>query len=78
MWYFSDLFAILVIWGKKSVPLAVNGRVCTSSNGVHLPVGVVIVHHVEVAMPTSANVKKGHVKFLNSYGVYPKNKIKLL
>lgn len=53
----TDLFAESLIRGKKSVALAVDGWVCASPNGVHLPMGVVIVDHMEVAMPTSANVK---------------------
>ena len=72
LFIFTDLFAESVIWGKKSVALAVNGRVCTSSNGVHLPMGVVIVHHVEVTMPTSAYVKRLSL-ILNSFGVHSQN-----
>ena len=54
--FFSDLFAKFSIRGYKSVALAIDGWVCTASNGVHLPMGVVIVDHMEVTMPTSANV----------------------
>jgi hypothetical protein len=38
-------------WGKEAVPLAVDGWLGAPSDGVHLPVGVVVVHHMEVAMP---------------------------
>lgn len=40
--------------GKVSVALAVDGGVCTSTNGIHLPVSVVIVHHMEITMPAPA------------------------
>lgn len=36
---------------KVAVALAVDGWLSTSTNCVHLPVGVVIVHHMEVTMP---------------------------
>lgn len=48
------LFGKRVHWGKVSVTLAVNCRSSTATNGIHLPVRVVIVHHMEIAMPTSA------------------------
>ena len=50
------LLAISVIACNKSVALAINSRISTSSNGIHFPVGVVIVHHMEVPQSTSANV----------------------
>jgi len=37
-----------------SVALAVNGGVCTSTNSIHFPMSVVIVHHVKVSMSTPA------------------------
>ena len=54
----TDLFAKSVIRGSESVALAVDGWVCTATDGVHLPMGVVIVDHMEVTMPTSANFWK--------------------
>jgi hypothetical protein len=42
----------------KSVALAVDGWASTPSNGVHFPMGVVIVDHMEISMSTSENVKK--------------------
>lgn len=41
-----------VHWSIVSVSLAVDGGFCTSTNGIHFPVSVVIVHHMEIAMPT--------------------------
>ena len=37
-----------------SVALAVDGRLSTSTNCIHLPVRVVVVHHMEVPVPTPA------------------------
>ena len=48
------LLAKPVIWCKKPVPLAVNGRVSTPTNGIHFPMSVVIVNHVKIPMPTPA------------------------
>ncbi|KAJ0578386.1 hypothetical protein HanIR_Chr05g0246711 [Helianthus annuus] len=47
------LFAKPSIGCKESIPLAVDGRVCTSSDRVHLPMGVVVVHHMKVPMTAS-------------------------
>lgn len=47
----ADLLGKRVGWREVAVPLAVDGRLGAPSNGVHLPVGVVIVHHMEVTMP---------------------------
>ena len=47
------LFAEPYIWGKKPVSLAVDGRVRTPSNGIHLPVCIVVVHHMKISMSTS-------------------------
>ena len=52
------LLGITVSWGCITIPLAVNGGVSTSSNGIHFPMGVVIVHHMEVSMPASTIVDK--------------------
>lgn len=41
------LFKINVIWCNKLISLANNGRMHASSNGIQLPVGVVIVNHME-------------------------------
>lgn len=40
--------------GKVSVALAVDGGACTPTNGIHLPVSVVIIHHMEITMPAPA------------------------
>ena len=32
-----------------SVALADDGRMCTTANGIHVPVGVVVVHNMEEA-----------------------------
>ena len=48
------LFGKGVERGQVSVSLAVNGGICTASNSIHFPVGVVIVHYMEVTMSTSA------------------------
>lgn len=46
------LFAVSAIRCKKTVALAVDGGGSAPSNGIHFPVSVVIVHHMEV--PVSA------------------------
>lgn len=43
--------------GEISVALTVNGGISTSTNGIHFPVCVVIVHHMEIPMSTSAKFK---------------------
>lgn len=55
---FFYLFTEPYVWCSKPIPLAIDGRVCTPSNGIHLPMGVVIVHHMEISMPTSEKVTK--------------------
>lgn len=47
------LFGKRVGWSSISVSLTIDGGICTPTNGIHLPVSVVIVHHMEIAMPTS-------------------------
>lgn len=49
------LFCKRIGWCKISVALAVDGGARTPTNGIHLPVSVVVVHHVEVSMPASAD-----------------------
>lgn len=51
-------FAERPVRGSKSISLAVDCRVSTASNGIHFPMSVVIVHHMEVAMSASANFRK--------------------
>jgi len=53
----TNLFEGMVIGSKESIPLAIDSWSSTSSYGIHLPLGVIIVHHMEVSMPTSADVK---------------------
>lgn len=48
------LFAVSAIRCKKTVALAVDGGGSAPSNGIHFPMGVVIVHHMEVSMSTPA------------------------
>ena len=54
------MIVLLYLLGKRvsrsivSVALAVDGGVSTSTNSIHLPVSVVIVHHVEISMSTTA------------------------
>jgi len=50
------LFGKGICRGKVSIALAIDGGVCTSANGIHFPVGVVIVHHMEISMSTSVNL----------------------
>jgi len=58
------LFAESVIGCNKPIALTIDGWVCTSSNGVHFPVGVVIVHHMKISMPTPAT---NHQHFFFSF-----------
>lgn len=54
------MIVLLYLLGKRvnrsivSVALAVNGGVSTSTNSIHFPVSVVIVHHVKISMSTPA------------------------
>lgn len=48
------LFCKRINWCKIPVPLAVDSRASAPANRVHLPMGVVVVHHVEVSMSTPA------------------------
>ena len=41
-------------WGKVSITLAVDGGVTTSTNGIHLPVSVVIVYYMKIPMSAPA------------------------
>ena len=54
----THLFAESIIGCKKPIALAVDGWISTPSNGIHFPMGVVIVYHMEVSMSTSASVKQ--------------------
>lgn len=40
---------------EESITLAVDCRVSTSTDGVHFPMGVVVVHHMEVAVSASGH-----------------------
>lgn len=51
---YSHLFVVFVVGSKKPIALAVNSWRCTSTNCVHFPMCVVIIHHMEVPMSTSA------------------------
>jgi hypothetical protein len=48
------LFGKRVSRGIVSVTLAVDCRVSTTTNSIHLPVSIVIVHHMEISMSTTA------------------------
>lgn len=66
---FCHLFAKSDIWCSKSIPLAIDCRVGTASNGIHLPMGVVIVHHMEISMPTSwHSLDQPFSKVIEGYG----------
>jgi hypothetical protein len=43
-------------WGDVSVSLADDCRVVAAADGVHEPVRVVVVHHMEEAPPAPANI----------------------
>jgi len=49
--YRQYLLGERVCRSKVAVALAVDGWLSAPANGVHFPVGVVIVHHMEVTMP---------------------------
>lgn len=61
----SNLFEGIVIGSKKSIALAIDGWISTSSYGIHSPMCVVIVHHMKISMPTSTNVTKHIIKMRN-------------
>lgn len=70
MYASSHLLVVSVIGSKKSVALAVYSWSSAATNCIHFPVGVVIVHHMEITMPTSANkFNKTHLKS-NSFSYY--------
>ena len=52
----NHLFAESVIGCNKSVALAVDGWIGTSTNGIHFPVSIIIVHHMEIPKPTPAKM----------------------
>ena len=64
---FTYLLAKSVIGCNKSVALAIDGRVSTSSNRIHFPMGVVIVHHMEISMSTSADF----IKIISQFQQWP-------
>lgn len=45
-------------WSNESVPLAEDGRVLATADGIHHPVGVVIVHHMDETPSASAAKKR--------------------
>lgn len=53
----GHLFAKSVIRCKKPISLTVDGGVCAPTNGIHLPMGVVIVHHMKISMSTSVPMR---------------------
>lgn len=48
--------------GEIPISLTVNGGVGTSTNGIHLPMGVIIVHHMKITVPASVR-KSGILQF---------------
>ena len=64
-WY---LFCKRIDWCKISVALAVDGGACTSTNSIHFPVSVVIVHHMEISMSAPAYfIKFFYVRYNSSW-----------
>jgi len=62
------LFAEPDVWGKEPVPLAVDGRICTPTNCIHFPVGVVVVHHMEIPVSTPwHSLDKAFTKMIECY-----------
>ena len=49
------LFEDVVIGSKKPIALTVNRWSCTPTNCVHLPMRIIIIYHMKIPMPTSAN-----------------------
>lgn len=63
------LFAKPGIRGKESVALTVDSWVSTPSNSIHFPMGVVIVHHMEVPVPTPGHsLNKAFTEVVESNG----------
>ena len=52
------LFAEAVVRCKKPISLTVDGGCRTPTNGIHFPMGVVIVHHMKISMSTSVAMRK--------------------
>lgn len=50
--YKQYLFCKGIGWCSISITLAIDGGFSTSTNGIHLPVSVVIVHNMEVSVST--------------------------
>lgn len=62
-----------VFRGKISIALAVNGGFSTSTNGIHFPMCVVIVYHVEVPMPTPATLLINPQKYCQNEATFFKS-----
>lgn len=58
-----------VYWGKKSIPLTVDSRTSTTTNSIHFPVCVVVVHYMEVSMPTPANTIYIFIRLYNLHNL---------
>lgn len=66
---FCYLFTEPDVGCNKSIALAVDGRVSTPSNGVHFPMGVVIVDHMEIPVSASwHSLDKPFSKVIKGYG----------
>lgn len=44
---FQYLFEFRSVWGNEPVALANEGSMVASADGIHLPVGVVVVHDMD-------------------------------
>lgn len=58
----SHLLTVVTVRSEKPVPLAVDRWGGAPSDGVHFPMRVVVVHHVEISVPASAQTDKAGIR----------------
>ena len=63
------LFVKPGIRSEKSIALAVYRRRSTSTDGIHFPVSIIIVHHMEISMSTSVYCNKNPI-YISNIQVY--------
>lgn len=64
------LFAESNIRSKESIALAIDSGISTTTNCIHFPVSIVIVHHMKITMSTSASISNiNPTIFIKSYNI---------
>lgn len=47
------LLCIRIRWSDVAVTLTIDGRICTATDGVHLPFGEIVIYNMKIPMSTS-------------------------